>query len=797
MVNRIRSWLAAMDGALRTLMAPLAALLAALCLLRVPELIRAFTADTPPGLLALQWWWAEWALARWLLVWCLLTAPLLWIADERQRLRGFVLLSAMVVVLQAALQYYHALAGVPLGADLFAYSLAEILTTGRAAASLDPWPVLLAAALALALLAWMLQTGMHVFVQRMPAGVSTVLVAASLAGQMMGSPAAPSVEVPARMQNKLAFFLDDVSLRWSPSHSGTRTHRTADTIHDPVRESDPYASTAYPFAHADQTPDNLGSLLRLGEEKPDFIFLVVEGLGRSFSGPGARSGSFTPFLDQLASSSLYWENFLATQGRTFAVLPSIFGSLPFAQQGFNALGGKMPKHDSLLSLLKEQGYSLRYYSGSSLDFDDQGQYLQREGVTEFVSESDFRNPSRRLTEWGYPDRDLLDLVAAREREKNKKPSIAIVQTMSMHSPFDFPERAEFEKKVSMRLEELGVPKALQAPYLQQRNIYASILYTDDAIRRFFQQMAERPAWKNTIVVITGDHRLPELEMHHRLERYHVPLIVASPMLLGARSFRSVSSHFDIAPSILAMLSNKYRFGTPAAVSWMGTGLDTEPGFRNVHHIPLQQTKTNLHDFISADLYLGQDRLYRLGEGLQPQALDDPVAAKRLAERFDRFKLANAAVSAVQSLTDPASADRRLAYSDTPRSLSSDRRAQQGAPSSDPSPELGQQVYVTETRGLVSATGQLTAQGRFTNPASSASVTFVPLLVLSDGGGKELAEAYGAAMQLAPGQSATVELAMSHRLQGPQAGSHTISMIVSHPDTGKPVGRGQYRLPLGR
>ena len=63
----------------------------------------------------------------------------------------------------------------------------------------------------------------------------------------------------------------------------------------------------------------------------------MEGLGRAFTNKGAYLGNFTPFIDSLAEKSLYWENFLSEGGRTFAVLPSFLGSLPFAKNGFNEL----------------------------------------------------------------------------------------------------------------------------------------------------------------------------------------------------------------------------------------------------------------------------------------------------------------------------------------------------------------------------------------------------------------------------------------------------------------------------
>ncbi len=113
---------------------------------------------------------------------------------------------------------------------------------------------------------------------------------------------------------------------------------------------------------------------------PNLVFILVEGLGKAFSGPNAYLGSFTPFLDELAGKSLYWENFLASQGRTFAALPSILASLPFAEQGFNELGKRMPRHLSLMSILKHNGYRLKFYIGGDPDFDNERLFLQQQGV---------------------------------------------------------------------------------------------------------------------------------------------------------------------------------------------------------------------------------------------------------------------------------------------------------------------------------------------------------------------------------------------------------------------------------
>ncbi|WP_312554503.1 LTA synthase family protein, partial [Massilia sp.] len=462
-----------------------------------------------------------------------------------------------------------------------------------------------------------------------------IVLAASLAGfallpQRFVPPVARSDADAEYLLNKTAFFIDNnLAGLHAPDADAAAPHVKAQT---PWSGSDP----AHPFAHLDRTPDTLGPLFeaRPGAAPPNLVFIIVEGLGRSFSGPGARLGSFTPFLDELAAKSLYFENFLSGQGRTFGVLTTVFGSLPFGENGLAALGDKLPRHESLLTVLKKQDYRLRFYSGSNLDFDNEGLFLRRQGVDTLVSEKDFGPPHKRSNDWGYADRDLVEVAAAREAQAPAGRFVSILQTTSMHSPFTFPGKDDYLRRVDARLAELKLaPSPIHA---NGRDIFASILYTDDALRLFFARARQLPGFENTIFVITGDHRLPELPMDTRIERYHVPLIVYSPLLKAPRAIKAVSSQFDIAPSLLAYLANNHGLKSPAEVSWIGTGLDTEQSFRNLHVIPLKQTKTEMSDFVSGTAYLAQGQLYTIGDGMQTDRNPDAAALARAQAQFRGF-----------------------------------------------------------------------------------------------------------------------------------------------------------------
>ena len=694
-------------------------------------------------------------LVRALPLWCLVMLPLLLLPPAWVLVIQGVL-GTLVVLALTGLDVYFSMAGVPLGADLFAYSWQELrMTAAGAQVSVPPelrFALMVSLGLLWGSLWWRARHAQPVASSRTVALVLGVCLASSLTLPIKLATASVLTS------NKLQFLLGDV---W-----------------DGRRPALVQASADYPFERAENTPDTLGPLFDLDTQTPPhLVFVLVEGLGRSFSGPDARLGSFTPFLDELAKKSLYWENFLATQGRTFAVLPSVLGSLPFGPYGEQRIA-----HDNLLSLLQGHGYSSRYFSGTGLAFDHQGDFLAASGVKSFWSERDFAAPARKLSEWGYSDADLLQAVA--QSPMPKAPSVTVVQTMSMHTPFVVLQPEKYLQQFESRMDALGLSKAQRESYRKQKDIYASILFTDDALRVFFDQVSARPEWQNTVWVITGDHRLPEIPMASRIERYHVPLIVYSPLLRTPLRIKALSSHFDIAPSLLAMLSHRYGMSMPKRVHWMGTGLDVHPQWRNLHTLPMKQTKTELSDYVSGEYYLAQDKLYSLQDGLVTAPEESPAVAQSLRTEFASMRAALARLSQGAGLLAEVGRGQSARYVEAQRSLTPVLRDRQQ-----------QGVVVSGARGSFDTQGQLTAQGLFSLQGAQESPTFVPLLVLNDAAGRELAETSGQAMHLQAGQSQEVTLSLPSG-QWPK-GTYYLSWVVSHPQTGQSLGKGQYHVPVQR
>ncbi len=724
-------------------------------------------------------------LIRYLPILFLYSLPFLLLHSRRATRLGLGLAWSLLTLVQAALIQYFLTARVPLGADLFAYSWDDIRKTisGGTGPNLA---VIIGLTLAMIAL-WLILTLQHrrsrpTFRPRNAAVLLTMalLIMVTIPGRPGGT-GSVSEDTYNLTLNKAAYFFDASVSNLAPARGLSLAGRPASAA---AVTGFHYLDPKYPFLRVEQTPDVLGPHFNIRKSNPpNLVFIIVEGLGRAFSGPGAMLGSFTPQLDRLAENGLYWENFLAVQGRTFAVLPSVFASLPFGANGFSDLGEHMPAHASLMSVLKNNGYHMKFYIGFNLDFDKERVFLRRQGVDILMDENNFGPEYKRANNWGYGDNELVSLALKTEARDPRQPFLSVIQTITMHTPYTFPGQSGFYPRFERRLDELGITEERKAAYRAHRDIYTTILYADSALGRFLEEVKNNPAYQNTIFIITGDHRLPEIPMSTRIDRYHVPLIIVSPLLRTPARIKSVSSQFDITPSLLAFFSHNYGILTPHAVTWMGSGLDMEPSFRNIHDFPLKQTITNLVDFVSGTWFINQNTLYTLNDGMNIEPDGDTAALARVQAQFAAFRAANDQLARSETLIPDGTSSQLSPYKD-------EERTKPAAPAADSAGMLS----VREVRAPGSARpGALTIEAVFSNTGTKATDTFVPLIVLLGADGREVSESYAAPQQLSAGKTISLQLPVNSL--GVSPGHYFLSVIPSHPETGKKVGVGRYRIPI--
>ncbi len=562
----------------------------------------------------------------------------------------FTVIAVLIILSDLALVQYFAVARVPLGADIFAYSRSEMMETVNASGQMSLLKILPFALFFIAIILAFILIPTITIRKNIRKAMTILIVLSLFIGNFMNP-------YPEDYNNEFSLFVASNKLSFFTHSIDNYRERKAsleDNLNDPVAltESESenpfeYVNIEYPLLHKENTPDALGPFFNIGSRPPTFVFILVESLGRAYSGENATLGSFTPFLDSLMQKSLYWENNLSTSGRTFEVLPSMFGSLPFGEKGFTEMGDKMPDHLTMISLLKKNaGYHSSFLYGGEAPFDNMEQFMNRQGIGQVIDQKDFGPKYARLPasakgfSWGYGDKEIFRKYLDDLQEADSTPRLDVMLTLAMHDPFMIPNQEQYNKRVLYRLEKLGLDekqKAFDKTYLPQ---FATILYFDDALSSFINNFSKRKGFENTIFIITGDHRMPEIPISTQIDRFHVPLVIYSPLLKKAQKFSSVVSHFDIAPSILAFLQHNYGIKQPSVSAWIGHGLDTEPSFRNMHSFPLMRNKNEFMDYTDGDKFLGGETLYRISETLDIEPLSDNDLKTTVQNKFENFRKVN-------------------------------------------------------------------------------------------------------------------------------------------------------------
>lgn len=399
------------------------------------------------------------------LVLLIIFLPLAWWRLKTAAIAYGVIAVMATVIYLALIQYFNSTL-VPLGADMYGYTWNEIKLTVGASGKLNTWTILLMLLLIAGIVLAMVWASRKIKPGRISSFVVCLLIVSTafLAFSSAFTPHLFSNEYENNLAtNKLDYFLDASFEHFFPEEQETDIYADAyigdygENINNATIASFNYVDeNTYPFLHADSTEDVLSPFLNKSATPPNIVILLVEGLGRAFTNEGAYLGNFTPFVDSLSQHSLYWENCLSGGGRTFAVLPTILGSLPFGKNGFNELGNKMPPQLSLMSLAKKNGYHTGFYYCGDASFDNMDIFLNHQGVDQIKDKKTFpagyaQLPASNGFSWGYGDKELFRYYFVNQTEQNiTKPSLQVLLTVATHSPFLINEQEKYNQRVGTK-----------------------------------------------------------------------------------------------------------------------------------------------------------------------------------------------------------------------------------------------------------------------------------------------------------------------------------------------------------
>ncbi len=273
------------------------------------------------------------------------------------------------------------------------------------------------------------------------------------------------------------------------------------------------------------------------------IVILMESFSARYVGAMGNSLGVTPAFDALTQEGMLFTRFFSNGTHThqgmFATL-SCFPNLPgheyLMQQPegrheFSGLAKLLPDHQKLF-----------VYNGD-FSWDNQQGFFSNQGFQKFVGRNDYVNPKHIDPVWGVSDEDMFDrsLVELDQLDPDK-PFFAVLQTLSNHLPYSLPEP-------------LPIEPVMVDGEMNER--LTAMKYADWALGEFMAALKQKPFFKETLVVLVGDHgfgvedQLTEVN----LLRFHVPLLFLSPYLDEQRGIKieKVGSQVDIAPTIVSLI----------------------------------------------------------------------------------------------------------------------------------------------------------------------------------------------------------------------------------------------------
>jgi uncharacterized sulfatase len=130
--------------------------------------------------------------------------------------------------------------------------------------------------------------------------------------------------------------------------------------------------------------------------------------------------------------------------------------------------------------------------------------------------------------------------------------------------------------------------------------------------------------------------MPEIPISTQIDRFHVPLIIYSPLLKKNEKFSSLVTHFDVTPSVVALLNGKQFISRPGAASWIGHGLDNSTSFRSLYSYPLMRNKNEILDFFSSEDFLAGNIHYRIFQNMNIEPVNETETRLKLKNELDNF-----------------------------------------------------------------------------------------------------------------------------------------------------------------
>lgn len=392
-----------------------------------------------------------------------------------------------------------------------------------------------------------------------------------------------------------------------------------------------YIGKKYPLLHQSKRGENnFAKLFEKFDKRPNVVLLIVEGLSDDYLN-NYHDTLLMPFLNDLSKRSLYWNRCFTLGERSFAAVPCLLGGLPYGNKGFT-LEKRLPYHYSLVSILKQNNYYASFFYGQWAWFHQKDRFFTFNNA-DLVFDSRYFNekyskiivgPDKYF--WGYNDRSLYNQYFEVLDTLKTDNHIDVFFTGSTHGPFVIDNDSAYSEKLIAL-----TPKNQDQFFKDHRAELKSVLFSDDELKRFFDEYKSKKDYENTIFIITGDHPMSELPSKNRLKKYHVPLIVFSEKIKLPKLFNKYVNHLDLYESLLEVFQ-QYDISMPGKSTSLGYTLVD----KNEHKSFFMDDNRDVHEYLKGKYFLTNDVLYEVNPNLDIKKINNKVVLDSLKNDLKIF-----------------------------------------------------------------------------------------------------------------------------------------------------------------
>ncbi|MBM7650051.1 phosphoglycerol transferase MdoB-like AlkP superfamily enzyme [Bacillus ectoiniformans] len=284
------------------------------------------------------------------------------------------------------------------------------------------------------------------------------------------------------------------------------------------------------------------------------ILVSVESTQEFVMNNKVNGQEITPFMNQFAKESLYFNNFYhqTGQGKTsdseFLVENSLYplsrGAVFFTHSG--------NEYQSMAEKLSENGYFTNAMHANNKSFWNRDIMYKSLGYERFYEVNDYDVNEENSVNWGMKDVPFFEQSAEHMKEM-KKPFYSKLITLTNHHPFNYDEEDKFIDEFTSNSGTLN-------------RYFVTVRYTDEALKNFVAKLKESGIYDDSIIVLYGDHYGISENHNEAMSQYlgkevtpfvstqlqKVPFMIHIPGVEG-RVIDKVGGQIDMRPTLLHLL----------------------------------------------------------------------------------------------------------------------------------------------------------------------------------------------------------------------------------------------------